>query len=101
MRSGMTIRGIANRLRHLERRLGWSDDNFDDAEPPWQYEQLCALLGEPMSGHTPHPRCVLIDPRWVRWLRRTCPKRLEELKQAHARGEPAPRWEITTDDNEK
>ena len=101
MKSGMTRRGIANRIRRLERRLG-----LDRIQPPgepreippmMQWPQLCALVGEPAQGQTPpDPICVLKDARLVRWLHRVSPQRLEELKQAHAAGQPAPRWEIST-----
>ena len=101
MTSGMTRRGIANRIRRLERRLGlsdtpWHSEGEQDGWPTMLYEQLLVLLGEPGStvpGRTlPSPICVLKDARLVRWLHQVHPERLRELKQAHAAGEPVPPW---------
>ena len=55
--------------------------------PVMTYEQFVAVL----DGTA--PACVLQDGSLVRWLSRTYPGRLRELKEAHAAGQPAPSWE--------
>ena len=96
-RSGMTRRGIANRVRRLEHRLGFSNLKFQDEQRPlvpMTWEQFCALIGKPIGlGEPPPPLVVLKDARLVRWLRQVYPERLKDLKQAHAAGEPAAPWQ--------
>ena len=103
MTSGMTRRGIAERIRRLERRLGLSDIQLQgeqDAWPPMQFKQLCALLGKPrgpgQQETPPRPVVVLKDARLVRWLHQAYPERLRDLRQAHAAGEPAAPWRETS-----
>jgi hypothetical protein len=90
----MTRQSIATRIRRLEGRCetgGAQSDELDSLVMEW--EQLCALLGEPAGGEKPpRPAVFLRSHHLVRWLHEVSPDRLRELKQAHAAGEPAPPW---------
>ncbi len=100
MTRGMTRRGIAERIRRLERRLGLSDIQLQGDQHAWlpmQFEQFCALWGQPAGpgeqDPPPRPVVVLKEARLVGWLHQVYPERLRALKQAHAAGEPAPPWQ--------
>ncbi len=100
MTSGMTRQGLANRIRRLERRLGWRDtpDGGQAPWPTWTYEQHLTLFGPFDSSDQARcsPISVLKDARLVRWLRQVDPERLRELKQAHAAREPVPPLQRTS-----
>ena len=89
----MTRTNIAGRINRLEKRLGADEtvsSGGDDPLSGWPvmtWDQFVAVL----DGTA--PACVLQDGSLVRWLSRAYPGRLRELKDAHAAGQPAPRWE--------
>ena len=106
MRGGATRRNIANRIQRLERSLWLTESPYEkefDTWPTMTLDQLEALLGDAEDAQRTlgNPICILQDPRLVQWLRRAYPDRLEQLKQAHARGEPAPPWNTTKDESEQ
>ncbi len=90
----MTRGALRSRLRRLERALALGRRDAEPAFPLLQWEQFCALIGEP-SGATanvpPAPSVVLSDPALVRWMRRMVPDRLRELAEAQRQGRPTPK----------